>query len=90
MRHGSSISGHSEANSACDMNRGQKVYVITDWANNVMCSKHGACFYPLQFDTWDEAEEALSLKLGDSYDDERQEYEIKEKAIFNKTQLWEI
>jgi hypothetical protein len=47
------------------------VYEIRDWADNVM--NFG------EFDTFDDAEAYLSDKLGDSYYNDRQEYEIVEK-----------
>jgi len=46
-------------------------YIIKDWAGNV-------CFFGQEFETWDDAEEFLCIKLDDSYDEDRGEYYITE------------
>lgn len=45
-------------------------YIIKDWAGNLM--NFGS------FDSWDDAEEFLSIRLGDDYETDRQEYYILE------------
>lgn len=46
-------------------------FIIVDWADNT-------CFKGQEFDCFDSAEEFLSEKLGDNYDEDRQEYYIIE------------
>ena len=51
------------------------MFEIRDWANNL-------CFMSdrMGLQSFDEAEETLSILLGNNYDEERQEYEIVEVA----------
>lgn len=46
-----------------------EVWVVYDWAGNEM-------FNGAMFGTFDDAEEFLSVRLGNSYEEDRQEYEI--------------
>lgn len=47
------------------------MFVIKDWIDNV-------CFYGKTFKSFDDAEYYLSIKLGDDYETDRQEYFITE------------
>lgn len=49
------------------------MFIIEDWAGNI-------CFKGQEFNTFDDAEDFLSEKLGDEYETDRQEYEIVELA----------
>lgn len=49
------------------------MFVIYDWAGNVK-------FHGTQFDSFDDAEEFLSEYLDDRYDDDRQEFEIRQRG----------
>lgn len=55
-------------------------YIIKDWANN-------SCFNGQLFDSFDAAEEFLSLQLGDEYESDRGEYEI-ESVIYIKERCY--
>lgn len=48
------------------------MYIIQDWAGNV-------CFNGKEFASFDDAEEFLSEKLDDNYEEERGEYYIVEE-----------
>jgi hypothetical protein len=52
-------------------------FIIRDWAGNwISLDGHGD-----RFNSYDDAEQALSEFLGDSYEEERQEYSIEEFNI---------
>lgn len=51
-----------------------KMWIIQDWAGNDLAYHHGV------FKSFEDAEEALSVFLGESYDTDRQEYYIVEAA----------
>jgi len=61
---------------------GFDMYAIFDWAGNYAFQKNGHqgsghLTGPVnKFDTFDDAEEFLTEKLGDTYDTDRQEYSI--------------
>lgn len=44
-------------------------FYIQDWAGN-------ACFHGREFESFDDAEEFLSERLGNSYETDREEYDI--------------
>jgi hypothetical protein len=46
-------------------------FIIQDWTGKV-------CFFGKEFESFEEAEEWLIVRLGDAYEDERQEYYIEE------------
>jgi hypothetical protein len=48
------------------------MYKITDWTGKEV-------FGEKRFETFDDAEDFLCYNLGDSYDDDRQEYSIDEE-----------
>lgn len=50
-----------------------QTYIIKDWAGNI-------CFGGVVFPSFEDAEEFLSIKLGNEYDTDRQEYEIERIA----------
>jgi hypothetical protein len=47
-------------------------WIIKDWAGNV-------CFRGVEFDSFDDGEEYLSIKLGDEYETDRGEYYVQRK-----------
>lgn len=50
-----------------------KPWIITDWAGNDLTYHHGT------FESFDDAEYALDIFLGDNYETDRGEYYIVEK-----------
>ena len=55
------------------------MFIIIDWAGNDLTYFHG------KFKTWDDAEEALSIFLGDKYETDRSEYYIvRESEVKSK------
>lgn len=62
-------------------------FVIQDWAGNFLqyTGKFQFGAYgklpgvPMEFQSWDDAEDWLSEKLGDAYESDRGEYYIEEK-----------
>ena len=65
-----------------------KYWVIRDWAGNYPFEKYNRSQAAMalfnvptkRFESFDDAEEFLSIFLGDSYEENRQEYEIEEKT----------
>lgn len=51
-----------------------EVWVINDWTNKL-------CFNGIEFKSFDDAESWLDIKLGDTYDTDRQEYYIQLKDV---------
>lgn len=49
------------------------MWIITDWAGNDLTYHHG------KFNSFEEAEYALDIFLGDDYETDRQEYFIEEE-----------
>ena len=52
------------------------IWIIKDWASNVIKIKGRPYFY----DSFEDAEEVLSEELGEDYEECRQEYEIVERT----------
>lgn len=49
-------------------------FIIIDWMSNV-------CFGGISFDSFDDAEDWLTEKLGDDYETDRQEYYITDAPV---------
>lgn len=64
------------------MKNKMSIWVIQDWAGNFVDFKGRVTIpsfaVPMEFTSFDDAEEYLSEKLGDAYDTDRQEYYIEQ------------
>ena len=62
-----------------------KPWIIQDWAGNVLCKARKLYIapdlaVPMTFDSFEDAEEYLSERLGDEYENERGEYYVMQKG----------